>query len=74
MAVDIDFMKSMSAKLNLNPLNSVTVSSFSMEYIPEITETEIELLTDINTLFDYQNSIRRGITRAICHYGEVNNK
>ena len=29
---------------------------------------ELELLTDVEIMFDYENAFRGGITRAICHY------
>ena len=64
----------MHRKFNLNPLNFVTPDSFSWEYALKTTGKEFKLLTDINTIPDYANGIRGGITRAVCHYVEANNK
>ena len=47
---------------------------FSWECSLKIKGIELELLTDVNMIFDYENGIRGGITRAICHYVAANNK
>ena len=45
-----------------------------MECALKITGIEIELLTYVNRILDYENGIRGGITRTACHYVEPNNK
>ena len=44
-----------------------------MEFALKISEIDLKLLTDVNMILDYENSIRRGITKAVFHYAEVNN-
>ena len=34
---------------------------------------KLELLTHVNMILYYEKGIRRGITRAICHYAEDSN-
>ena len=41
---DIDFMKTVSAKFNLNPVDFVMLASFSWECALKITRIEMELL------------------------------
>ena len=66
LAVDVDFIKNMSGKFNLKPLNFVPISLFVWECTLKMIE--LELLTDVEIMFDYENAFRGGITRAICHY------
>lgn len=42
LAVDIDFMKTVRAKFNLNPLNFVTLTSLSWECTLKITKNELK--------------------------------
>ena len=44
-----------------------------MEFALKISERDLKLLTDVNMIFDFENSIRRGIKKSIFHYAEVNN-
>ena len=74
LAVDTDCIKNVSVKFNLNPLNFVTLASLSWECTSKLNKTELELLTDVDIMLDYKNSIRGVIARAICHYGKANNK
>ena len=67
-AVNVDFMKNMSAKFNLNPLSFVTFGSFSLECALKINKIELGLLTDVNIILDCENGIRGGIKRAIFYY------
>ena len=43
-----------------------------MEWALKTTRIEIELLTDFNSIFNYENGIRSGITRVVCQYVEAN--
>ena len=43
----------MSANLNLNPLNFVTLVSLLGECTQKIPKIEIELLTDVNMILHY---------------------
>lgn len=61
----------MSANFNLNPLNFATLASFSLQCTLKII---LELLTAVDMILDCENDIRVEIIRAICHYGEANNK
>ena len=45
-----------------------------MECVLKITQMQLHLLTDDGMILDYKNGYRGGITRAICHYAEANNK
>ena len=74
LAVDIDLMKNMSSKFGLNPVNFLTLASFSWECTLKITKIELELLTDVDMILAYKKVISRGITRAICHYPVTDNK
>ena len=65
LAVNVDFMKNMSAKFNLNPLSFVTFGFFSLECALKINKIEFGLSTDVNIILDYENCIRGGIKRAI---------
>ena len=52
LAVDIDFMKTVRAKFNLNPLNFATLTSLSWECTLKITKNELKFsywckITDI---------------------------
>ena len=47
---------------------------YSWKCAPKVIGTELELLTDINMILDYGNSIRRVMTRAICHFVEAINE
>ena len=67
-------MKNMSVKFNLNSLNFVKFASISWKCTLKIIKIELELLTDVEMMPDYENAIGGVITRAICHYGEANNK
>ena len=73
LAVNTDFVKNMRAKFNLNPLNFITLASFSWKCAVILSKKELELLTDVNLILDYKNGPRGGITRAISHYDEGNN-
>ena len=74
MAAAIDFMRNMYRKLNLNPLNFVTLASYSWNCILKKSLKYFELLTVVNMILDYENVIRGEITRALCRYGESNKK
>ena len=39
-----------------------------MECALKLTGTEIELLTDVNRVLDFEHGVRGRITRAVCHY------
>ena len=54
------------------PLNIPTIPLFSLECAPKITGKEYEILTDVNMLLDYENSVRGGIKRVIPHYAGRN--
>lgn len=68
LAFIIDLMAKMSTKFIPNFLNFVTLALFLWECARKITEIKLELLTDVNMTLDYENRIREGIMRAICHY------
>ena len=38
------------------------------------TKIVLESLAGVNMILDYNDAIKGGITRAICHYAEANNK
>lgn len=71
-AVDIDFMKIWVE--NLIPVLQNLDALFSWDCALKITKIELELLTNINMILDYENGIREGITRVFCDYVEINNK
>ena len=48
--------------------------SYSWKCAPKVIGTELELLTDINMILDYENSIRRVMTTAIFHFVEAINE
>ena len=50
LAVDIDLMKNMSSKFGLNPVNFLTLASFSWECTLKINKIELELLTDVDMI------------------------
>ena len=74
LVVNIDFMKNLSAKFNLNSVTFAVLGLHSWECSLKITEIELESLTDVDMLLDYENGIKGEIARAICHYVEANNK
>ena len=45
-----------------------------MEYTLKVIEIGLKLLTDVKMILDYENGIWGGITKAISHYAEANNK
>ena len=57
-----------------NALKFVTLASFSWDCTPKITKMDLKILTDVNMILEYKISVGGGITRAIFHYGEANNK
>ena len=74
LAVNIDFMKNMPPKFDFNPLNFVTLASFSWEYALKMTKIELQLPTDVDTtILDYENCIRGEITKVTYHYAEIIN-
>lgn len=60
--------------MDLNSLNFVILALFSGECARKITKIELELLTDVNVIHNYENSIRGGITRTISHNDEACDK
>ena len=74
LVVNIDFIKNLSAKFNLTPVKFIVLGLYSWECTLKITEIELEPLTDVDMLPDYENDIKRKITKAICYYVEINNK
>ena len=46
-------------------INFVILASFSWEYTLKITKTEFKQLTNVNTILDYENGIREGITKLL---------
>ena len=67
LAFDMGFIKKMSANLYPNPLKFVTRAFFSWEYALKVIKIELELLTDVNMILDFENGIMRAI-KATCHY------
>ena len=53
----------MSANLDQNPLNIVTLASFS-SHVLYITLT-LKLLANVDMILDYEDDIRGGITRVV---------
>ena len=45
-----------------------------MEICSKTTKIELELLTDVNMILDYENGVKSKITRALHYYAERNNK
>ena len=70
----VDFRKAMYEKFCSEYLNFVTLTSYPCQCALKITGQEFELLTGANMIFDYENGIKGGMTRAIHHYVEANNK
>ena len=71
LVADVDFMKIMRPKFNLNLFNFVTHVLFSWECFLKWTKTWI-----INWRWHtyYKNGITGEITRWYCHLAEANNK
>lgn len=70
----VNFRKAMDRKFGREPLNFVRLASYSWKCVLSITGQELELLIDVNMILGYTNSIIGGITRAIHHYAEADNK
>ena len=68
----VNFKKNMYRIYSLDPLNFVTLPSFSRESALKIIGIELELLEDIVVILDYENGIRRGKPRVILHYADAN--
>ena len=54
--------------------SNLTPASLSWNSPLNITKIELELLTDVIMVLDYETNIMGEITRTVCHYGEANNK
>lgn len=52
LAVDADFIKNISTKSDLSPLNFVTIALFSWECAPKITKIDPELLIDVDMILN----------------------
>ena len=74
LAVVLDFKIDMNWKYYIEPFNFVTFLFSSLECTLKVTVVEYEMLIDINTLLDNENSDIGGATRVICHYPEANSK
>lgn len=68
---DTDYIKRMSAKFNSNLSKFVTRALFSWDCALTITRIELEFPKDAGMILGYESDITGGITRIICHYGEV---
>ena len=58
----------MYRKYDLDPLNFVTLASFSWKCALKITGIELELLTHPNMILDYETGITGRITRVFHHF------
>ena len=74
LAVVADLKIDMKGKSYLETLPFVTLLWLSLECALKITGTEYEILTNMNTMLDYENGVRGGITRVLRHFTKTQNK
>ena len=74
LAVDIEFMKNISAKINVKLLNFLALALLSWGNTLKVIKVQLELLTAVDMMHDFEDTIRRCIISAIFEIGEENNK
>lgn len=65
LAVDIEFMKNISAKINVKLLNFLALALLSWGNTLKVIKVQLELLTAVDMMHDYEDTIRRCIISAI---------